>query len=485
MNTHYFTNTSRVLGLLLMPFSATMLPPVLVALWYQEKAAYFLYATIATLLLGVVLWFPFRKHSRDIQAREAFLIVSLLWLVLSLMGALPLIFAGIPNFSKVDAIFEAISGLTTTGATTLTGLDALPHALLYYRQQLQFLGGGGIIVLGIAIFPMLGVGGMQLFRAEITGPFKEDKLTPRITQTSKALWLIYVGLVIICAFSYWHAGMSLFDAIGYSFSTISTGGFATHDQSFEYFNSPLLELLASLFMLLGAINFALHFSVIRRKSLLHLWHDPESRLYIIFLLCATILTCSTLLYYQHFDHIGTAFIKSFFQVTTFSTTTGFFSANYSNWPTYLPLFLVFISLIGGCAGSTAGGMKIIRLLVLKKQASREIKRLIHPNSHYVIKLGLSRLHHKTLDAILGFFTIFVLFFVLMLLVLLAMGLDFISAFSALSSAVSNTGIGLGVVTENFKTLSDPIKIVLSFAMIAGRLELFTVLILFTPNYWRY
>lgn len=486
MSINPIANTARILGLLLMPFSATMLPPTLVALWYHENILFsFLFATISTLILGALLWFPFRTHKRDIQAREAFLIVTLLWLVLSLMGALPFIFSLNPHIPFIDAVFETISGLTTTGSTVLTGLDTFPRALIYYRQQLQLIGGGGIIVLGIAILPVLGIGGMQLFRAEMTGPFKEDKLTPRITQASKALWFIYVGLVIICAFCYWIAGMDLFDAIGYSFGTISTGGFGTHDASFEHFNSLTLELIAIFFMLLGAINFSLHFSAIRQKSWRHYWQDPECKLYLILWLFTIILISTTIIYYRVFGNTSTSIVKSMFQITTFFTTTGFFSANYSAWPTYIPMLFMFLCLMGGCAGSTAGGIKIIRLFILKKQASREIKRLIHPNSHYVLKLGLNRVPHRTVDAISGFFTIFVIFFVVMLLILLGLGLDLISAFSALAGAMSNTGIGLGSVKENFKEISDSVKVVLSFAMIAGRLELFTVLVLLTPNYWRY
>lgn len=469
-----------------MPFSATMLPPILVALWYKEDTAFdFLFATVSTLLLGFLLWLPFRKIRRDIQSREAFLIVTLLWLVLTFIGALPFLVSTSPEITLIDALYETISGLTTTGSTVLQGLDSMPRSLLYYRQQLQLIGGGGIIVLGVAILPMLGVGGMQLFRAEVSGPFKEDKLTPRVTQTSKALWLIYVGLVIICAFCYWLGGMEPFDAITHSYSTISTGGFSTHDKSFSYFNSPSLELMGTLFMILGAVNFSLHFSAIRRKSLLHYWQDPEFNIFLKMWFLVVVLIFSTLLYYKIYTQPNVSFFKSLFQTTSFFTTTGFFSTDYSLWPSFLPMLLIFVCLIGGCAESTAGGLKIIRFLVLKKQATREIKRLIHPNSHNVIKLGQSQLHYRTLDAIQGFFIIYVIFYIVLLLLLLAMGLDFLSAFSAVASAISNTGIGLGSVATDFQSLNESTKAVLCFAMIAGRLELFTVLVLLTPNYWRY
>lgn len=486
MNINYITTTLRILGLLLMPFSATMLPPILIALWYKEKTILaFSISTLATLLLGVIFWFPFRTQRHELQAREAFLIVTLLWVALSITGALPFAFSESPNISFADAMFETISGLTTTGATVLSGLDYLPRSILYYRQQLQFIGGVGIIVLGIAILPMLGVGGMQLFRAEMAGPFKEDKLTPRITQTAKTLWFIYVGLVIICALCYWAGGMNLFDAIGYSFSTISTGGFGTHDEDFGYFNNSFLELLCVTFMLLGAMNFSLHFTAIQRRSFRHYWQDPECRAFLIFWFAIVLLVGSVLIYYRIFEHFGTTITKTVFQVTTFFTTTGFFNAHYSYWPTFVPMLLMLVCLIGGCAGSTAGGIKIIRFLILKKQGTREIKRLIHPNGYYVIKLGHNRLYSRALDAILGFFCIFIAVFILLLLTLMGLGLDPLTAISSLIASISNTGIGLWNAPESFRTFSDPIKIILSTAMLAGRLELFTLLVLLAPNYWRY
>jgi trk system potassium uptake protein TrkH len=470
-----------------MPFSATMLPPILVALWYKENTiSDFCAATATTLTLGIILWFPFRKQSRELQAREAFLIVALLWLALAVTGAFPFAFSeNAPISSYIDAVFETISGLTTTGATVFSNLDQMPRSILYYRQQLQFIGGGGIIVLSIAILPLLGVGGMQLFRAEIPGPFKEDKLTPRITQTAKTLWLIYVGLVVVCALCYWLAGLSLFDAIGYSFSTISSGGFCTHDDNFNSLHNPILEWLCVIFMLLGAINFSLHFSALRRRSLLHYWQDPECKAYFKLWFFIIVLISGALFYYHVFDNVNTTMTKSVFQTTSFLTTTGFFSDDFSHWPTFTPFLLMFICLLGGCAGSTAGGIKIIRLLVLKKQGAREIQRLIHPNGYYVIKFGYNRLSHRTLDAIVGFFCIFVATFILLLLLLLALGLDAITAFSCLTASISNTGLKLSTMPDNFKLFSEPVKIVISIAMLAGRLELFTLFVLLTPHYWRY
>jgi len=486
MNRHYLTNASRILGVLLMPFSLTMLPPIFVALWYQENTIFaFSSATLATLSLGILLWFPFRNAPRDIQTREAFLIVALLWVALSLTGAFPFCLSENPHIPYIDAVFETISGLTTTGSTVLTQLETIPRSILYYRQQLQFVGGGGIIVLSIAILPILGIGGMQLFRAEIASPFKEDKLTPRITQTAKTLWFIYIGLVILCALSYWAAGMTLFDAIGHSFSTISTGGFGTHDDNFGYFDNPLLQYLCAFFMLAGAINFSLHFVAIRRKSLSHYWQDLESKAFLTLLFCV-FLFVSLIFFYHHISpEPFSTLTQSLFSVTSFLTTTGFSHPSYSNWPMVVSFLLILLSLIGGCAGSTAGGIKIIRFLILKKQGSREIKRLIHPNGHYVIKLGFSRLQDRTLEAILGFFCIFIATFMILFLVLLALDIEPVTAFSAVAASISNTGLRIGALPDNFQTFDNSVKIIISIAMLAGRLELFTLLVLLIPNYWRY
>jgi len=491
MNFNYLVNAFRILGLLLMPFSATMLPPILVAWWYDENTVFeFMLATIVTLCLGIAFWFPFRKIHQEMQAREAFLIVTLLWVALSLTGAFPFFLMLNPELSYVDALFETISGLTTTGATVFNHLDTIPRSILYYRQQLQFIGGGGVIVLSIAILPILGIGGMQLFRAEMASPFKEDKLTPRITQTAKTLWFIYVGLVVLCAGAYWAGGMTFFDAICYSFSTISTGGFGTHDHNFAYFQSSLLELICVFFMVAGGINFSLHFAALRRKSLYYYWQDSETKTFLTILFWAFLLLSATLLYYQTFSHAGTDLLQSLFHTASFLTTTGFTGVyttgpEFYHWPTFTPFLLIFLAMIGGCAGSTAGGIKMIRLLILRKQGTREINRLIHPNGHYVIKLGLSRLHDRTLEAILGFFCLFVVTFIVLFLVLLGLGADYLSAFSAIAASISNTGLRFAASPDYFQDFNTPCKMVICLSMLAGRLELFTILLLLSPRYWRY
>ncbi len=479
-------NIFRILGLLVMGFSPSMLLPIIIALLYMESTlSIFLWSLFISLGFGLLLWLPTRKYAREIKPREGFLIVTLLWILLSLIASLPFMFSTSPELSVMDAFFETVSGLTTTGATVFVGLDSMPRSILFYRQQLQFIGGGGIILLGIAIMPMLGVGGMQLFKAEIPGPFKEEKLTPRIAQAAKTLWFIYVGLVLLCTLSYWSAGMDFFDAISHSFSTVSTGGFSTHDKSIAYYNGPAIRLVATFFMILGAINFSLHFTALYKGSFAQYWQDSECRAYLILILISSILVSATLF---HFKLSSTSYsgsiIESFFQATTFFTTTGFFSADYNSWPSFILIFLTLLGLVGGCAGSTAGGIKIIRVLLMNKQGFREIQRLIHPNGHYVIKIGRSRLHPQTLDAIWGFLWVYIAAFALLLIALMIYELDLLTAFSVLCASISNTGIGIGAVADNFKSLSDPVKFISCLAMLLGRLEFFSVLVLLAPSYWR-
>lgn len=479
----HIANIFRILGLFILFYSLTLLVPIFVSLLYNDGAVLvFLKSALSIGLFGLLLWGPTHKTHREVKPREGFLIVTLLWVLLCLCSTLPFVLS--QSATLFEAIFESTSGLTTTGATVLVGLDDLPKSIIYFRQQLQFIGGGGVILFAVAILPLLGVGGMQLFRAEASGPFKEEKMTPRIAETAKALWLLYVVLVILCAFFYWVFGMSIFDAICHSFATVSTGGFSTHDNSFGYFQSPWIQAVAVFFMFLGAVNFSLHFMAVRRFSLRHYWHDIEFKTFLLYSLSMTLMIALILWHYNMFEGGGRNLLQSLFQVTTFSSTTGFFSADYSKFPTFIPILLLLISLIGGCAGSTSGGIKFIRAILMKKQAHREIERLIHPNGHYVIKLGYSRLNHRTLDAIWGFLGVYIATFCILLLLLLATGLDFLTAFSGLGAAVSSGGLGLGAISESFKPLNDPAKLILSFAMLAGRLEFFTLLVLFSRSYWK-
>ncbi len=481
-----FLVIQRILGLLLMVFSTTLLPPALVGVIYQDGAiAPFLESFALILVVGFLLYLPVHKQKKELRLRDGFMVVVIFWCVLGVVGGLPIYLSGAGgSISATDAIFESISGLTTTGATILTGLDDLPHSLLFYRQQLQWLGGMGIVVLAVAILPMLGVGGMQLYRAETPGPIKDNKLTPRITSTAKMLWLVYLGLTVACLLAYWAAGMSFFDAISHAFSTVAIGGFSTHDASIGYFDSELIEMIAVVFMLLGGINFALHFSVVKNRSLMVYVRDSEFKTYILLMFLVSVVTVSYLYTTTTFDTFSEAFFEGVFHVVSIGTTTGFTTTEYYFWPSFLPILLLYLSFMGGCAGSTGGGMKVIRVLLLFKQGVRELKRLIHPSAQFAVKIGKKAMPDKVVEAVWGFFAAYFALLVIMVLLLMASGLDQVTAFSAVAACLNNLGPGLGEVSLNYASINDFSKWVLSFAMLLGRLEIFTLLVLFTPEFWR-
>ncbi len=481
---HNFVPVQRVLGVLLMIFSTSMLPPMAVAWFFHEPLSAFVDAFLITLVTGALIWLPVRNDRRDLKLRDGFLIVCLFWIVLGLFGAIPLFVSEAPELSVTDAVFESISGLTTTGATIFVGIDELPRGILYYRQQLQWLGGMGIIVLAVAILPMLGVGGMQLYRAETPGPIKDNKLTPRITETAKALWFIYLGLTIACGASYWLAGMSVFDAVGHAFSTVAIGGFSTHDLSIAYFENPLIEVIAIVFMLVAAANFALHFAAWRNANLMVYLRDPEFLGLLGLMGLLTAIVAYALWVLGVYFAPDEAILKAAFQAVSIGTTTGFASAPYAAWPSFIPVILLFASFVGGCAGSTAGGIKVIRMLLLLKQGLREITRLVHPAAEIPVKLGDRTVSNHVIEAVWGFFSAYVGVFALMLLVLMATGLDQVTAFSAVAACLNNLGPGLGDVAANFSGLNSLAKWVLVFAMLLGRLEIFTLLAILSPAFWR-
>lgn len=476
---------SRILGYLLMLLSLTFIPPLLVETFYQDgSAAPFEISFGMTFISGALLWSLFRTSKADLRTQDGFILVVLFWLTASLVSALPLYLAFKPYLSVTDAFFESVSGITTTGATIFTRLESLPHSILYYRQQLQFLGGISIIILAVAILPTLGIGGMQLFKTEITGPVKDDKVVPRITESAKAIWLVYLVITILCAIAYWLAGMSCFDAIGHSFSTVSTGGFSTHDQSLGYFNSTSIQLIATLFMILGAINFNLHFMAFKRLALKPYAQDEELGFFLKLFGFIVLLIWAGLIIYNPGSGAISILVSSLFETSSFITTSGFIATNMTFWPLYIPILLLFMGMIGGCAGSTAGGLKAIRVLLFQKQALREIHRLIHPHALYVVKYGHKPLNAQIIEAIWGFFAVYFAVFILLLLMMLVVENDFYSAYSAIICALSNTGRGLGSVSSNFAGVSDGGKWILSSAMLIGRLEIFTVLVLLSPVFWR-
>lgn len=475
----------RVLGILLMLFSLTLIPPILVSvLFADENHTAFWIAFLITFSTGLLMWFPVHNIRQDLRTRDGFLITALFWSVLGLFGSLPFIFANGLELSITDAVFESLSGLTTTGATVITGLDHLPQSILYYRQQLQWLGGIGIIVIAVAILPMLGIGGMQLYRAETPGPIKDSKLTPRITETAKVLFLIYSSLTICCGIAYYVAGMSAFDAICHAFSTVAIGGFSTHDASIGYFDSQPIMIICIIFMGISAVNFALHFFAWRERSPFYYFLDPELRFYFMCLCIGAAITIPYL-YFSNTYNFTDSFLLGTFELTSILTTTGFGAADFTIWPTFLPFMLFLFAFMGGCAGSTGGGMKVIRVLLICKQGLREINRLIHPNAVIPIKLGKKSVSDRVVEAVWGFFAVYVMAFMVMFLLLLATGLDFITAFSAVGACINNLGPGMGDVAMHYGDINTPAKWILCFAMLLGRLEVFTLLVLMSPVFWRH
>ena len=474
----------RILGLLLGLFSfLAIIPPIIVSLIYEDNETWsFFYAFILILVSGLVLWLPAINAKTDLKLRDGFIIVVLFWFVLRAFGSLPMILSESLDISLTNALFESVSGLTTTGATILYEIDSLPESILFYRQYLQWLGGLGIIVLAVAVLPMLGVGGMQLYKAEVAGPIK-NKITPRITETAKWLWIVYVSMTLLCAISYYFAGMSIFDSICHSFSTIAIGGFSTHNQSFGFFNNQWIELIAIFFMIAACLNFSLHYLAFKNKSLLPYKENNEAYFFIFLIILVSII--SIIYISGKSSNLGSReIISNIFYVVSISTTTGFTNSNYFNYVGFLPILLILFSFIGGCAGSTAGGMKVIRVILLVKQGYRELKRLIHPNSKIKVKIGDTAINERTLETIWGFFAIYVFVFISVMLLLMLSGLDFTTSFSAVAATINNLGPGQGDVLLNYANISDLNKWILSFSMIVGRLEIFTLLVIFIPDFWK-
>ncbi|MEP5765906.1 MAG: TrkH family potassium uptake protein [Halieaceae bacterium] len=476
--------TLRILGILLMLFSLTLLLPLALSLYFEDGAAPgFITAFSITMLGGFMMWLPARGTRQELRTRDGFLITTLFWTVLGLFGALPFALDADISVSPTDAIFESISGLTTTGATVLTQIDQLPASLLFYRQQLQWLGGIGIIVVAVAVLPMLGIGGMQLYQAETPGPSKDSKLTPRITQTAKALFLVYLLLTVLCGVAYKLAGMSSFDAICHAFSTVAIGGFSTHDASIGYFDSPAIMLICTVFMFFAAINFGLHFTAWRRRTAGVYFKDSETLFFSAVLGICIVITCAMLWLTGTFT-LEDGLIHGLFQAVSITTTTGFSTQDFAHWPSFLPLMLLVFSFMGGCAGSTGGGIKAMRLMLIYKQGQRELKQLVHPNAVIPLKVGNRRVEAKVVSAVWSFLAVYLMVFIVLMIMIVATGLDFETAFSAVAASLNNLGPGLGAVSYHYGDINDTAKWLLCGAMLLGRLEVFTVLVLFTPTFWR-
>ncbi|VUD67584.1 Trk system potassium uptake protein TrkH [Thalassocella blandensis] len=448
----------------------------------HEESDFLTPSLILLLVAGLFFAIGRRYDVSKVGFRDALIFAVATWVVTGLMGAIPII--EIANVSVADGVFESVSALTTTGATVLSGLDNMPQTFLLYRQFLQWLGGLGVVVFVVAVLPMLNVGGMRLLKAETPGPMKDDKLSPRITHTAHYLLLVYFYITVLCAVAYYLAGMTVFDAIAHSFTTVSTGGFSTHDASMGYFNSPLILMIANVFMLLGAISFSLHFRVWRGRQLKLYWQDEETRSFIVLVILLTASIVFVLMQKSHYDNVFAAISDSLFHLISFITSTGYGAASFTDWPYVVGFLLVLAGYFGGCAGSTAGGNKIVRSVIFAKVLNVEAKRLLHTRGLFSVKFN-----GKTLDANIVSSTLAFIFFsclttTVLTIVMMSTNLDFWTAFTAVAACINVSGPAFGSLSSNFQPVSDAGIWVLSFAMILGRLEYFTVLALFLPMFWR-
>jgi len=472
----------RILGALLLFLAAALLFPIPFSLYYADGAALaFIWSSSISFLVGLIL-FRLCQSDRELSVREGFAIVTFGWLFYAIFGALPFLLSGaIP--APLDAMFETMSGFTTTGASILTRIEGLPESILLWRSLTQWLGGMGIIVMSLAILPMLGVGGMQLFKAEVPGP-TADRLKPRIQDTAKLLWGVYVLLTAAETILLMFGGMSLHDALCHSFATLATGGFSSRNASVGAYNSAYIDWVVTLFMFLAGVNFSLHYHALRGR-LRQLHRNEEFRVY----LGITLIAIAALFIFNFssvYDSFADNLRYSAFQTVSIMTTTGFATADYEGWSVAAQYLLVLLMFIGGCAGSTGGGMKVARILLLFKHAHVQLFRLIHPRAVRLVKLGNIPVDREVMQAILGFFALFMGIFVVASLLMAASGMDLVSSGAAVIATLSNIGPGLGSVgpADNYAHIAPFGKTVLMFCMLLGRLELFTVLVLFFPTIWR-
>jgi len=476
----------NLLSVVVVVFALAMLAPLGVSLYLGDDAlrAYDI-AILATAFSGAAGYLATRGRAEELQPRDGFLFVFLVWTVLPAFGALPLL-AYVPGLSFTDAYFESMSGLTATGATLLSGLDALPSSINFWRCLLQWLGGMGVIVLAVAVLPLLGVGGRQLLKAETPGPMKETQLTPRITETAKGLWLIYAGLTLACALAYRWAGMSWLDAVMHAFGTLGLGGFSSHDTSFAFWNSQAVESVAMLFMLLAGVNFVTHFGAVHRRSLAPYRNDPEARHYLLLVAASVALVAWMLVSHGVYPDWAVALRHAAFNVVSVATTTGYATVDYAAWPVFAPLWMLFIGAFATCSGSTGGGIKMMRALLMFRQAVRELERLVHPRAVMPVKLGGQVVENRIIFAVLAYMLVYGVTVAAITLLLAATGLDLLTALSAAAACVNNVGPGLAEVgpSTTYALLSDFQTWICTFAMMLGRLELLTVFVLLTPAFWR-
>lgn len=475
-----------LVGRLVVLFALLMLVPLAFAVvGGDEGQKAFLVSTVVTAAIGGALSLSVRRFRRELQPRDGFVLVALTWVSLPAFGTLPLLLA-MPGLSVTDAYFEAMSGFTATGATVLSGLDALPLSINVWRCLLMLMGGLGIIVLAVAILPMLGVGGSQLFHTEVTGPLKDQKLTPRIAETARGLWTVYFVFAVACFFAYRWAGMSWSDAFMHMCTTISLGGFSSHDLSFGYWNSPRVEAVAIVFMLLAGVNFALYFVAWRRRSFDLLWRDIEWRAFAVVLVGSVALIVFVLMAGDREADFESTLRRTVFHVVSVATTTGYSSYDYAQWPVFAPLLMILLGCFATSAGSTGGGIKMIRMILLLKQARRELVRIVHPNVVNPVVLGGGTVSTRVMQSVIAYMMLYGATLVGLTMLLLFSGLDVLTAFTAVVACVNNIGPGLGEVgpAVNYGGLSDFQTWVCTLAMMLGRLELLSLFVLLTPEFWR-
>lgn len=476
----------HVLGLVVLIFAFALLLPVATA-YYFNDAAILEYdeAFAITFGSGLFMWLATRHKKRELKIKDGFLLVALVWATLPAFATIPFLFY-FPDISFTDAYFETVSGMTTTGSTILSGLDTLPPSINMWRAELVWVGGMGLIVLAVAILPLLGIGGRQMFKAETPGPMKDSQLTPRIAQTAKGLWLVYALITLACILAYWAAGMSKFDAVVHAFTTMGLGGFSTHDASFGYFNSPLIEMVCVVFMLIAGVNFATHFLAFRTRRLGAYDHDTEAHAFWIVTLGSALIIAAYLLWWKVYPDFFTALRYSLFNTVSIATSTGYASTDYNQWPIFAPLLMLLLSCFASSSGSTGGGIKMVRAMLLFKQGLREMARLLHPNAILPVKFQGMVVPNNIIYAVLAYLFLYLVSVVVMTLLMTASGLDFISSFSAVVASINNTGPGLDKVgpATTYAVLTDFQTWVCTFAMLLGRLELFTFFVLLTRTFWR-
>lgn len=483
----HFPLIFNILGWLLTAFGLTMFIPALISAFSTGMAVdSFVVSGCITIFFGVMFVFMTSGSGKILSHRDAFLMTFLAWFALSLFGAFPLINAHVvPTFA--DAFFESVSGLTTTGASVMSGLDTMDHGILFWRALLQWLGGMGVVVLATAIIPFLGVGGMQLYKAEMPG-VEKDKLQPRLKETASLLWGVYLVLTLLCATLYKYGGMSGFDAICHAFTTVATGGYSTHDASMGYFDSPFIEVVCVAFMIIGAVNFGLHFLFISKRSFSVYYKNIEFKVFAFILLSAIFFLAYKITGQEGgYETYSESLRHTIFNVTSIMTTTGYATQDYSMWPLVVPMAAMILMFIGGCSGSTAGGMKVLRIMLISKQGLREIKKMIHPHAIVHLKLGGRNVNDKIVQAVWSFAGLYIISFMTISAFLsLHDGLDLVTAFSAAAATITGLGPALGDLgpASNYGHLQDNAKYLLCFSMLLGRLELFTLLIILTPEYWK-